>query len=145
MMAYPILQIVPSAQQKRQIAFRQAALAKGINIQIRQPELPAVLADQYPDIRHCAAYFKPAKSVLEKNYIALRSNTDKQWFWLNDQRPPAALMPKMLAMYAEVPEFCLALEQNAAGSTLFLLDSLELEKTALLDETLNKLNTLISQ
>ena len=143
MLAYPILQIIPSEGQKRQIAFRQAAMRKGINIQIRHPEMPAELATQYPDMNRCAAYFKPCDSTLTQAFVAVRSNTDKEWFWINDRRPPAAMMTRMLPAYQEVPDFCLAIEQSQAGTTLFLLDSLPVEQIEALENTLGRLNSII--
>lgn len=145
MLVYPFLQLIPNKQQQRQVAFRQAAIQKGIHIQIRHPELPATLANEYSPLVHCAAYFKPAKTSLTNTYIALRSNTDNEWFWLNDRRPPAAIMAKMLIAYKELPAFCLAVEQNPDGSTLFLQDGLPLDQIAKVDDALNKLNVLISQ
>jgi hypothetical protein len=144
-LVYPFLQLIPSKQQQRQIAFRQAAIQKGIHIQIRHPELPAEIANEYSALVHCAAYFKPAKTTLSNTYIALRSNTDNEWFWLNDRRPPAAIMAKMLILYKELPAFCLSVEQTPDGSTVFLRDGLPLDQITNVEDALNKLNALISQ
>ena len=145
MMAFPILQFIPNEKQKRQMAFRQAALRKGINIQMRHPELPKALALEYEGLAQCTAYFKPQQSSLNANYVAVRSNNSEEWFWINERRPPAAMMAKMLHLYAELPHFCEAIEQNASGSTVFLHDYIEPEMVELLENTLNKLNVLISQ
>ncbi len=145
MLVYPFLQLIPNKQQKRQVAFRQAAIQKGIHIQIRHPELPAAVAVEYPALVHSAAYFKPAKSKLLNNHIAIRSNNDHEWFWLNDRRPPAEIMSKMLPLYQKMPEACLAIEQNPDGSTMFLQDALELDQISIIEDALNKLNVLISQ
>lgn len=144
MLAYPILQIIPSEGQKRQVAFRQAAMRKNIRIQIRHPEMAEGLASQYPDLNRCAAYFKPCESPLNQAFVAVRSNTDQEWFWINDRRPPAAMMNRMLQAYREVPDFCLAIEQSQAGSTLFLLDSLPLEKVDAVEKALDRLNSTIA-
>lgn len=145
MMAYPILQIIPNDQQKRQVAFRQAAMQRGLHIQIRHPELPPALTDEYSSVTRCAAYFKPAQTTLASLYTALRSNNDNEWFWLNDRRPPAETLSRMLVLYKELPGYCLAVEQNAAGTTLFLIDSLPVDRIDELENALDKLNMLISQ
>jgi hypothetical protein len=145
MMTFPVLQFVPSKNQKRQMAFRQAALRKGINIQMRHPDLPKALASEYPELERCTAYFKPQPSTLNANYVAVRSNNGEEWFWINERRPPAAMMAKMLHLYAELPRFCEAIEQNSSGSTVFLHDHIELNMIVPLENTLNKLNVLISQ
>ena len=145
MLAYPILQLVPSEGQKRQVAFRQAALRKGINIQIRQPEMPPELASQYPDMHRCAAYFKPCNSSLNQAFVAVRSNNDREWFWINDRRPPASMMARLLPAYESVPGFCQAIEQSQAGTALFLIDNLPLEQVDILENTLTQLNRVISE
>lgn len=145
MLTYPFLQLIPDKRQKRQVAFRQAAMQKGINIQIRHPDLPPALASQYPALLQCAAYYKPEKSLLTNNYIAVRSNNNNDWFWLNERRPHADTLLKMLALYQELPAFCLAIEQNATGSTLFLQDAMEPGQIDAVEDALNKLNALISQ
>jgi hypothetical protein len=144
-LVYPFLQLIPNKLQKRQVAFRQLAIHKGIHIQIRHPELPAAIANEYSALAKCAAYSKPAKATLDNTYIALRSNNGKEWFWLHDRRPPAQTMRKMLELYQQLPEYCLAVEQNADGSTLFLQDGLETDKITEVEHALNKLNALISQ
>lgn len=145
MVLAPILHIIPTRQQKNQTAFRQAALGRGLLIEVRQPKLPPALASQYGNIGRCVGYGKHAHNTLNNSYIALKSNNDRQWFWLNDQRPPAAMMGKMLAVYQDLPDFCLAVEQGPTGTTLFLVDNLGLDRLDLLEATLDKLNTLISQ
>lgn len=144
MLAYPILQIIPSEGQKRQVAFRQAAMHKGLLVQIRQPEIPAELASQYPAINHCAGYFKPCSSNLRQTIVALRSNNDREWFWINNRRPPAAIMARLLALYADAPDFCHAIEQSAAGTTLFLIDTQEPAQLEPLEALIDQLNRAIT-
>lgn len=139
-MAYPFLQILPSKNQQLQIAFRQEAKKMGLHIHMRPPVLAPELQNEYSHLNGSIAYSKSCLSTLNQSYIAVRSNTANEWFWLNHQRPPAVLMNKCLLSYANLPAFCLAVEQNALGSTIFMYDALETSYLPLLEQALNQLN-----
>lgn len=145
MLVYPVLQMVPSEKQKRQIALRQAAMAKGIRVQIRHPKLIQTQFNEHPEILRSVAYHLPVKETcLKKYFTAVRSAKDSEgWFWINGIRPPAATMLEMLPIYNTMPSYCLAIEQSPHGSTLFFLDTLQSCDVDEILTSLEKLNTLI--
>ena len=120
MAAWPILHMVPSTAQKRQIAFRIKAQNLGIQIKLHHPDLPHQIKSQYSDLNTAVTYFLPEHdSQLRGAFIAIRSiNSDNEWFWL-DESPDGKWMEKMLPVYQQLPSYILAVEQSQAGTSLF--------------------------
>lgn len=149
MLAYPILQLVPSKRQRLQVQLRQLATQKGIRIQISQPQIPAALAGQYDDLRFCVAYLLPLPPQqhcrLQQSYLALRShNEENGWFWPNQQRPEARLMEAMLEAYRQLPGSCQAVSQGSAGSAIYWRENGDAKTISELHQQLQALNQLIS-
>lgn len=145
MLVYPIIQMIPSEKQKRQVALRQTAMAKGIRVQVRYPKLIQNYINEHPEILRSVAYFLPVKETsLDKKCIAVKSDTDPEgWFWLDGIRPHPSIMLEMLPLYRTMPDYCLAIEQGPHGSAIFLLDTL---KTCNIEEiftSLEELNALV--
>ena len=123
MAAYPIVHFVPSKQQRLRVKLRQSAMSLGIQVQIRQPNLPQALDERYQALQSTTGYYlaSPMDSI-DGLYMAIRSEANG-WLWPNSQ-PPAALMAAMLAIYHQLPDFIQAVEQSSAGSTIFWQESL---------------------
>ncbi len=145
MVAWPILHIIPSPAQKKQIAFRSKARELGIEVQIRQPTLPPELDNQYQPLRLSVGYFLvDHDSRLDKSYTALRSqNDDNEWFWLG-ARPHIEQMPHLLSAYRQLPRYVQAVEQHGAGSTLFWREHGDISGIETIHENLTNLNKLIN-
>lgn len=145
MVAWPILQMVPSAAQKRQMAFRTHAKGLGIHIQMRRPELPPQLTGQYQQLIGCVAYHLPDfDSQLNGTYTALRSQNEKgQWFWVH-ARPHVSWLEKMLPAYQAIADNVLAIEQSRAGTTIFWRETGEVEAVDAIFQQLESLNQLIT-
>lgn len=145
MMAYPILQFMPTERQKRQIKMRQEAYTKGLTVKLRPLDLPKELTDSYRHMNSCVAYQLAVPTVFTKSHTALRSNNDEsQWFWVGD-RPQPALMQQLLDEYNKLPNVIKAVQHNAAGHSLFWqeqVDSMSIEEVA---ETLKHFETLFSR
>lgn len=145
MVVWPILHIIPSKTQKRQIAFRQAAIKKGIQVQIRTPELPRQLASQQDQLTMSVAYHLPAiHCQLTSTYTAIRSHNNKQeWLWL--KRQPNSGLQDYINAYAKLPEYILAVEQSASGTTLFWREKGDIIIVDTIFEYLTTLNLLITK
>jgi hypothetical protein len=144
LITYPIVLLVPSKQQKQLMTLRQAAIGRGLRIQIRPPKLPDALQSQYPDLPRTAAYLLPEPhSRLTTRYLAVRSNQPDEWFWLDKNRPPAALMQAMLDLYKTLPDYCLAVEQGNQGSALFVRERFGEQELDKLCQLLTKLNQML--
>lgn len=146
LLVYPIMQMIPSEKEKRQVALRQAAMAKGLRIEVRHPKLIQTQINDYPNIMRCVGYGLPLKATsLDRKYTAIRCESDPEgWFWLEGIRPLAAHMHNMLPLYRQAPAYCLAIEQGLRGSSIFFIDS---GKNCNIDEIydfLEQLNLLIS-
>ena len=119
MLAYPILQIIPSAAQKRQMLLRQAAQQKGLRIQTRPPKLPDALASQYPQLMTCVGYCLPlTQATHATTTLAIRGHDTDTWLWLHEQ-PSSTQMAAQLHRYQALPTFILAVAQSPLGSTIF--------------------------
>ena len=120
MAAWPILHLVPSAAQKRQIAFRSKAQSLGIRIHLGRIKLPKELNSQYSHIESATCYFLPElDNALTGTFTAIRSqNSHREWFWIH-QRPEARWIEKMLPIYQQLPDFILAVEQSRNGSAIY--------------------------
>lgn len=143
MVVWPILHIIPSKTQKRQIALRQAAFAKGIHVQIRSPELPKQLRSQQDPLTKSIAYHLSAsQSQLTSSFTAIRSHNNRQeWLWLKEQ--PSARLPSFIKAYAELPEYILAVEQNASGTAIFWRENGDISRIDDIFNYLKKLNEII--
>jgi len=137
---YPLLQIIPSKKQKQQMVFRQAAQKRGLKIQMRHPTLPHALINEYSHLSQTVGYSKMCEAKLHQSFVALKSNTPNEWFWINNQRPPANLIKPLLNSFEALPRFCFAVEQNGLGSTVFIKDALDIESLDELDKALTTLN-----
>ncbi|NRB41583.1 MAG: hypothetical protein HRU20_24450 [Pseudomonadales bacterium] len=145
MAVWPILHLVPSTAQKRQMAFRAKAQELAIQVQIRRPHLPPELKSQYHDVATSTAYYLPNfDSKLKGSFTAIRSqNAPYDWFWIH-QRPTAQWMTKMLPIYQQLPDNILAVEQYAAGSTVFWREQGDINTVLEIHIQLQRLNDLLN-
>lgn len=146
MSTYPIMMLAPTKRDKERILLRKAVMAAGIGIEVRNPYplLPEKLQNQYDRLKQTVGYsLSCPRSVLNQNYIAVRSNQPNEWFWINGKRPPTELMQTMLDHYRQLPDYCLAVEQGQHASVIFTRENFSVEKLDSLLETLTKLNKLI--
>lgn len=144
MMAYPIIQFMPSDRQKLQIKLRQQAYEKGLQVKLKSIDLPKELKDSYRNLDACVAYHLSAPSVFTKTHTALRSNNDTtQWFWVG-QRPKPALMQQLLDEYEKLPIVIKAVQHNAAGHSLFWQEQVDVMSIDEVASTLARLDKLFS-
>jgi len=141
MLVYPIMQMIPSEKQKRQVALRQAAMAKEIRVQVRYPRLTQSYINDHPEFLRTVAYFLQVKKTrLDKKFTAIKSDSDPEgWFWLDGIRPHPSVMLEMLPIYRNLPDYCLAVEQGPHGSAVFFADT---HQDANADEIYNSLAKL---
>lgn len=144
MAAWPILHMVPSTVQKRQIAFRIKAQGLGIQVKLQRPELPQELKSQYHNLNTAVAYFLPEyDSKLKGSFVAMKSNNQAtEWFWL-DRSPEAKWMNKMLPSYQQLPSYILAIEQSQAGTSLYWNERGEIESIDDVFAALKQCNQLL--
>lgn len=120
MIAYPLMQIVPSGQQKQQIALRQYAMTKGLKVQIKKPDLPKEMQQQIDALMRCVSYFKAAdNNALSSTYLAVRTQYHDDWYWLDGRRPEAEVLANILEYFQSIPDFIPAIELSRAGSSLY--------------------------
>lgn len=144
MMAYPIIQFMPSDRQKLQIKLRQEAYEKGLQVKLKAIELPKELKDSYRNLDACVAYHLSVPSVFKKTHTALRSNNDEsQWFWI-DNRPKPALLEQLLAEYEKLPTVIKAVQHTAAGHSLYWQEQVAAMSIDEVASTLKHLDTLFS-
>lgn len=144
MAAWPIMHIVPSAAQKRQIAFRIKAQSLGMQVQLRRTKLPQELKSQYQHIETATCYFLPElDSELDGTFTAIRSqNAHREWFWIH-QHPTAQWINKMLVIYDALPDNILAVEQSRNGSAIYWYEKGELEAVTDVFERLQEMNKIL--
>ncbi|MCK5881686.1 MAG: hypothetical protein KAG18_07400 [Sinobacterium sp.] len=139
MALFPLLKLVPNHRQKEMMKIRQAALAQGFNVDIRTPEIDSALKSQY-DLTGQVVYRLQAEDINTRYVLALRSNNTGEWFWVNDKRPPAAVMEKLTLIYQDLPKKIIAVEHSQAGTGVCFDERGEPAQLTPLKATLNKLN-----
>lgn len=123
MMAWPILQLMPSDGQKRRVVIRQQAKDAGLVVSIEKIKLPEALADSYRHLDNAVNYRLEQRTGLRKRLIAIRSNRDKsQWFWLEGLRPETHLIEPLLEQYQRLPTCIDAIEHGPNGHSIFWLE-----------------------
>lgn len=144
MMTWPILLLKPNPQEKKIAQLHGQAKALGLKIKPTKLQLPAQFQQNYAFIDQAVAFSLPVNnSVLPKRYSALRSMSSGEWFWPTKERPAASVMQKMVDLYQQLPSSCVAVEQSAAESVLYVLGG-----TFAMDEIagyLQKLNEIIQK
>lgn len=144
MFTYPLIMLVPTPREKVRIALRQAAMSKGIKIEVRRPVLPEKLKNPYDHLGKAVGYGLPAQNyLLKQKHTALRNPDTDEWFWLDGCRPPAHIMQTLLDIYSQLPDYCLAVEQSRDGSMIFLVENFSTEQLDAIHTSLTKLNDAI--
>lgn len=139
MALFPILKLVPSQRQKQMMKIRQSALQQGFKIDVRTPEIDSALKSEY-DLTGQVVYRLPSEEMNTQYILALRSNNNEEWFWVNDKRPNPALMESLTDLYSQLPEKIIAVEHSQAGSGVCFDERGDPEQLKLLTEILTKLN-----
>lgn len=120
MMAWPIMQLMPTDAQKRRIAIRQQAVDAGLSVSLEKIHLPDALAESYRHLETAVNYRLEQHTGLRKRLIAIRSNRDKsQWFWLEGLRPDTGLIENLLEQYQQLPLCVDAIEHGPRGHSIF--------------------------
>ena len=120
MMAWPIMQLMPTDAQKRRIAIRQQAADAGLTVSLEKIHLPEALAESYRHLDNAINYRLEHRTGLRKRLIAIRSNRDKsQWFWLEGLRPDTHLLERLLEQYQQLPLCIDAIEHGPNGHSVF--------------------------
>lgn len=145
LLLYPVMQLIPSEKQKRQVTFRQAAMRLGIRLQVRHPNLPANFLGEHPELLRTIGCHLPVKeSSLTDRFTAIRKNSSGEWEWIGYSLPPESIRLPLLALSASIPAPALALEIAPGGASLFVDDTHPMataEETAALLAQLNQVIT----
>jgi hypothetical protein len=139
MVLFPILKLVPNQRQKERLKLRQAALQRGFKIDVRTPDIDNALKSQYNLVGQ-VVYRITSESMETPYVLALRSNNNGEWFWVNNKNPNAALMEKLQTIYEQLPEKIIAVEHSQAGSGVCFDEMGDIEQLQTLETVLNKLN-----
>ena len=119
MAAWPIMQLIPSERQKEIIAIRQLAMRLGFKVEIKQPDLPKALEQQF--IFSGKALYLIAQKQKQLNHtplLALRSKHSGEWFWL-ENNPPARLIEPLQKAYQKLPDSIFAVEHQSYGTGVY--------------------------
>lgn len=120
MLSYPILQIVPSKEQKIRIKLRQYALIKGMKVQVRHVALPTEIENTHRELCNTVAYQLPVINDRLGTSLAIRSlNNSNEWFWPDQNRPKTCYIEKLLELYQGLPDYILAVEHSPCGHSFF--------------------------
>lgn len=120
MMAWPIMQLMPTDAQKARIASRQQASQAGLIVSLEKIPLPEALADSYRHLDSAVCYRLEHHTGLHKRLIALRSKRDpEQWFWLEGLRPETRLLEPLLEHYQHLPQAIVAVEHRPNGHGIY--------------------------
>ena len=143
MLAFPILQIIPSHKQRAVIKLRQLAIGHSIKVNLRQPNIDKNLFHNYPELSHTVAYSLPIESQLRSSHQAIRS-AEHGWLW-QKPLPTAKIMQQINDLEANIPDFIQALEITSAGSTIFWNEHGDNETIDGILKVLSELNQLIEK
>ncbi len=124
MMAYPLLQFMPTDREKHQQQLRQEALKQGLQVQIRSPDIDDGLKETYASLKNTVAYFLPKETHLPGTYCAVRSiNHTGRWFWTHNKQPDGKILEQLQSILAELPDDFKAIEIGRAGVAVFWCES----------------------
>lgn len=143
---YPVMQLMPSGRQRQQQKLREVALKAGIQIKIRQPELPEALIATYKGIHDTVAYSLGyfEDHCIDGTFTALRSQlSDNQWIWLNDRFPGGDLLTRIQPLLADLPAFIRAIELAPHQVSIFWNECGEARDIEVIREQLENLHQLL--
>lgn len=142
MVAWPILQMMPTERQKEQIKLRQEAGKLGYQIRFKHVDLPSEIADQNARINRMPLYVIPKKlpALSSKQFLAVRSETTQSWFWPSADKPSAAMCETLNELYLNLPKQVLAVEHDGAGTGVFYTEFGGLETLEAIKPLIESLN-----